>query len=343
MGEKQAKRDGLEAEMNGPTFWNDQDKAKATIAEVKSLNAVLKPFEALIRQAENLEASLQLAEELETDEFDDEIRAACKQGDADFSAFEFRSMLSGPNDHCNAFLTIHAGAGGTEACDWAEMLFRMYLMWAEAKGFKTEITDREEGGTAGIQEGSVHIKGEYAYGYLRGETGIHRLVRISPYDSAARRHTSFASVDILPEIDESIDIVLKDDELKRDTFRSGGPGGQHQNKTESGVRYTHLPSGVAAESRSERSQHKNDANALALLKAKLIRIEEEKRDAEFAKKYDEKGDVSFGNQIRSYVLQPYQIVKDLRTSHEVGNPRAVLDGEIDGFIEAYLRMKLAKA
>jgi peptide chain release factor 2 len=164
-------------------------------------------------------------------------------------------------------------------------------------------------------------------------------VRISPYDSAARRHTSFASVDVLPEVDETIDIVIRDDELKRDTFRSGGPGGQHQNKTESGVRYTHLPTGIAAESRSERSQHKNDANALALLKAKLIRMEEEKREAEYAKKYDEKGDVSFGNQIRSYVLQPYQIVKDLRTGHEVGNPRAVLNGEIDGFIESYLQWR----
>ena len=251
-------------------------------------------------------------------------------------------MLGGPNDHCNAFVTIHAGAGGTEACDWAEMLLRMYLMWAESKGFKTEITDREDGGAAGIQEATVHIKGEYAYGYLRGETGVHRLVRISPYDSAARRQTSFASVDVLPEIDETIDIVLRDDELKRDVFRCGGPGGQHQNKTESGVRYTHLPTGVAAESRSERSQHKNDANALALLKAKLIRLEEEKREAEYAKKYDEKGEISFGSQIRSYVLQPYQLVKDLRTGHEVGNPRAVLDGEIDGFIEAYLRMKLAR-
>ena len=220
---------------------------------------------------------------------------------------------------------------------------RMYLMWAESKRFKIEITDREEGGAAGIQEASLHIKGEYAYGYLRGESGVHRLVRISPYDSAARRHTSFASIDVLPEVDETIDIVLKDDDLKRDVFRSGGPGGQHQNKTESGVRYTHLPTGVAAESRSERSQHKNDANALALLKAKLIRLEEEKREAEFAKKYDEKGDVSFGNQIRSYVLQPYQLVKDSRTGFEVGNPRAVLDGEIDGFIESYLRTKLSGA
>src|SRR3954452_13476074 len=213
-------------------------------------------------------------------------------------------------------------------------------MWAESKKFATQITDREDGGAAGIQVATIHIKGEYAYGYLKGETGVHRLVRISPYDAAGRRQTSFASVDVLPEIDETIDIVLRDDELKRDVFRSGGPGGQHQNKTESGVRYTHLLTGVAAESRSERSQHKNDANALALLKAKLVRREEEKREAEYAKKYDEKGDVSFGNQIRSYVLQPYQLVKDLRTGYEVGNPRALLDGGLDGFVDAYLRWKL---
>ena len=329
--------------MNASNFWNDQEKAKATIAEVKNLNALLKPFEDLVSQAENLQATIELADEAETDEFDDEIRSACDRARKDFVSFEFRSMLGGPNDHCNAFVKIHAGAGGTEACDWAEMLMRMYLMWAESKGFKAEITDREDGGAAGIQEASLYIKGEYAYGYLRGESGVHRLVRISPYDAAARRQTSFASVDILPEVDDTIDIVLKDDDLKRDVFRSGGPGGQHQNKTESGVRYTHLPTGVAAESRSERSQHKNDANALALLKAKLIRMEEEKREAEYAKKYDEKGDVSFGNQIRSYVLQPYQLVKDARTGYEVGNPRAVLDGEIDGFIESYLRNKLSSA
>jgi peptide chain release factor 2 len=328
--------------MASPSFWNDQEKAKEVIQELKTRNAVLKPFEALVRQADNLEASIELAEEAGTTEFDDEIIASCRQAEAEFDAFEFRSMLGGPNDHCNAFVTIHAGAGGTEACDWAEMLLRMYLMWAESKGFSAEITDREDGGAAGIQEASLHIKGEYAYGYLRGETGVHRLVRISPFDSNARRHTSFASVDVLPEVDETIDIVIRDEDLKRDVFRCGGPGGQHQNKTESGVRFTHIPTGIAAESRSERSQHKNSTYALALLKAKLIRMEEEKREAEYAKKYDEKGDVSFGNQIRSYVLQPYQIVKDLRTEHESTNPRAVLDGQIDSFIEAYLRMKLSK-
>jgi peptide chain release factor 2 len=342
LGDKQSRRDSLEQEMGGPSFWNDQDKAKEIIQELKALNAVLKPFEELGRQSDDLQALIDLAEEGGGDDFDDEIREAAKKAEADFDAFELRSMLGGPNDHCNAFVTIHAGAGGTEACDWAEMLLRMYLMWAESKRFSAQITDREEGGAAGIQVATVHIKGEHAYGYLKGETGVHRLVRISPYDAAGRRQTSFASVDVLPEIDDTIDIVLRDDELKRDVFRSGGPGGQHQNKTESGVRYTHLPTGVAAESRSERSQHKNDANALAQLKAKLIRREEEKREADFAKKYDEKGEISFGSQIRSYVLQPYQLVKDLRTDHEVGNPRAVLDGGLDGFIESYLRMKLAQ-
>ena len=328
--------------MEAGSFWNDQEKAKGTIAELKILNGVLKPFEALISQADDVQLLIDMAEEVGDNSVDDEVRTAAKQARADFEAFELRSMLAGPNDHCNAIVTIHAGAGGTEACDWAEMILRMYLMWAESHRFKTQITDREEGGAAGIQTATVHITGEYSYGYLRGESGVHRLVRISPYDSAGRRQTSFASVDVLPEIDDTIDIVLRDQDLKRDVFRAGGPGGQHQNKTESAVRYTHIPTGVAAESRSERSQHKNDTYALATLKAKLIRLEELKREADYAKVYDEKGEISFGSQIRNYVLQPYQIVKDLRTDHEVGNPRSVLDGEIDGFIDAYLRMKLAK-
>ena len=341
MGDKTDRRAALEVAMNSNTFWNDPEKAKEVIQELKTINAVLKPFEELLRQAEDLEASIELADEAGDDSFDDDIRRAAKKAQADFELFELRSMLAGPNDHCNAYVTVHAGAGGTEACDWAEMLLRMYMMWAESKGFATQITDREEGNAAGIQDATVHIKGEYAYGYLRGEAGVHRLVRISPFDANSRRQTSFASVDVLPEVDDTIDIVLKDDELKRDVFRCGGPGGQHQNKTESGVRFTHIPTGIAAESRSERSQHKNGTYALALLKAKLIRLEEEKREADYAKKYDEKGEISFGNQIRSYVLQPYQLVKDMRTSHEIGNPRTVLDGNLDGFINSYLRWRLS--
>jgi peptide chain release factor 2 len=213
-------------------------------------------------------------------------------------------------------------------------------MWAESKRYKITIQDREDGGAAGIQSATIHIQGEYSYGYLKGEAGVHRLVRISPFDANARRQTSFASVDVLPEVDDTIDIEIKDCDLKRDVFRAGGPGGQHQNKTESAVRYTHIPTGIAAESRSERSQHKNDAYALATLKAKLIRREELKREAEYAKLYDEKGEISFGSQIRNYTLQPYQLVKDVRTDFESTQPSKVLDGDLDGFINAYLRMKL---
>ncbi len=326
--------------MERPDFWSDQERAKGIIQELKTLNGVLKPFEALLSESDDLATLLEMADEAGDNSIDDDIRAAAKQAESNFEDFEFRSMLSGPNDHCNAYVTVHAGAGGTEACDWAEMMLRMYVMWAESKRFKTQIQDREDGGSAGIQTATIHIQGDYAYGYLKGEAGVHRLVRISPFDSNARRQTSFAAVDVLPEVDDSIDIEIRDCDLKRDVFRCGGPGGQHQNKTESGVRYTHLPSGIAAESRSERSQHKNDANAMALLKAKLIRHEEMKREAEYAKLYDEKGEISFGSQIRNYVLQPYQLVKDLRTDHDSSQPSKVLDGDIDPFIHAYLRMKL---
>jgi peptide chain release factor 2 len=328
--------------MGESTFWNDQDAAKLTIDEIKTINSVLKPLESLSSQADDLQALMDLALEAGDDSLDEDISQAVKSGSDDFESFELQSLLSGPNDHCNAFMTIHPGAGGTEACDWAEMIFRMYTMWAEAHKYKLELVDREAGDVAGIQTVTIAIRGENAYGYLKGESGVHRLVRISPFGSADKRQTSFASVDVLPEIDDKIDIVLKDDELKRDVFRCGGPGGQHQNKTESGVRYTHLPSGVAAESRSERSQHKNDALAYNLLKAKLVRLEEIKREAEFARAYDEKGEISFGSQIRNYVLQPYQLVKDLRTGQESGNPQAVLDGRIDQFINALLRMRLSK-
>jgi peptide chain release factor 2 len=337
---KQSHRDELSAAMESQTFWNDQEQAKKVIGELKSVNGILKPFEAIVAQADDLEVLIEMADEAGDSSLDEELRSAVTKASTDLEAFELRSMLAGPNDHCNAFVTIHAGAGGTEACDWAEMLFRMYLMWAESHRYKVEIVEREDGGVAGIQEATIKLVGDYAYGYLRSESGVHRLVRISPFDANARRQTSFASVDVLPEIDDSIDIELKDADLKRDVFRAGGPGGQHQNKTESAVRYTHLPTGVAAESRSERSQHQNDALALALLKAKLIRLEEAKREAEYAKAYDEKGDISFGFQIRDYVLQPYQLVKDKRTRFESTNPGKVLDGDLDGFIDAYLRQKL---
>ncbi len=248
-------------------------------------------------------------------------------------------MLSGSQDASNAYLRIQAGAGGTEACDWAGILMRMYTRWGERHSFTVEMVDELRNDEAGIQSATLRIVGDYAYGYLQSESGIHRLVRISPFDSNARRHTSFAAVDVTPEIDGTIEIDIRPDDLVRQTFRSGGPGGQHQNKTESGVRYIHTPTGVAAESRSERSQHKNDDLAMKMLKAKLYKIEENKQKAEHEKLYDEKGEVSWGFQIRNYVLQPYTLAKDVRTEHSTSQVMSVLDGDLDDFIQAYLKMK----
>ncbi|MBY0229010.1 MAG: peptide chain release factor 2 [Gemmataceae bacterium] len=334
---KQAALQDINARMEAPDFWNNPEKARAVIASAKPLNTVLKPFADLAEAGEDLKVACEFAEEDAS--FESEVETKLGEMEGKLAAFELASMLDGAQDGANAFLKIQAGTGGTEACDWAEMLLRVYTRWAERRGYAVELMDRDDNEEAGIRSATLRIAGENAYGYLNGESGVHRLVRISPFDSAARRQTSFAAVDVTPELDDSIVIEIKPEDLRRDTFRSGGPGGQHQNKTESGVRYTHLPTGVAAESRSERSQHKNDANALKQLKAKMYKIEEEKRRAEVERTYDEKGEVSFGRQIRNYTLQPYTLVKDTRTGHEAGGVQAVLDGDIDDFITAYLRMK----
>jgi peptide chain release factor 2 len=323
--------------MEQPSFWDNQEKAKQTIQQLKPLNGLLNPFEALRASSEDLRALAELTEEegsLEP-ELDQELGRVEKRLDE----FELQSMLSGPQDASDAFVRIQAGTGGTEACDWAQMLMRMYIRWAERHGFQVEMIDELRNEEAGIRSATLKVIGDYAYGYLQSETGVHRLVRISPFDANARRQTSFAAVDVTPDIEGTIEIEIRPDDLKRDTFRSGGPGGQHQNKTESGVRYTHLPTGIAAESRTERSQHKNDANALALLKAKLYRIEEQKRKAEVEKQYDEKGEVAWGYQIRNYVLQPYTLAKDVRTGIETAQVQQVLDGDLDEFMQAYLRLK----
>ncbi len=238
------------------------------------------------------------------------------------------------------YLRIQAGAGGTEACDWSAMLLRMYTRWAERNGFTASLIDELENEEAGIRSATLYIVGDFAYGNLQSEAGVHRLVRNSPFDAQNRRQTSFAAVDVLPEIDGTIEIEIRPEDLRRDTFRSGGPGGQHQNKTESGVRFTHLPTGIAAESRTERSQHKNADNAMKLLKARLYAVEEQKQRAEVDKLYDEKGEVSFGSQIRNYVLQPYTLVKDVRTDAQTAAVDKVLDGDIDEFIQAFLRHKM---
>jgi len=321
-------------------FWDNPEKARDVINQTKPLNLLVKPFKDLDPAVEEVKVMAELAEEDEG--IAAELPPALDRLEKQIDELELKAMLDGPQDASNAFLKIQAGTGGTEACDWADMLMRMYIRWAERAGLTAELVDEDRNEEAGIRSATIHVKGDFAFGNLQSETGVHRLVRISPFDANARRQTSFAAVDVMPELDDSIQIEIRSDELRRDTFRSGGPGGQHQNKTESGVRYTHLPTGIAAESRSERSQHKNDANAMKLLKAKLYQVEEQKRKAEVEKMYDEKGEVSWGRQIRNYVMQPYTMVKDQRTDQQTPQVQSVLDGEIDDFIQAYLRHKAAQ-
>lgn len=326
--------------MEAPDFWDNQEAAQRIIQQLKPLNNILNPLADLQTEIEDLEAMAELAES--DADLEAELEGELPKIEKTLDDFELRAMFTAPEDINDCYLQINAGAGGTEACDWAAMLMRMYVRWAERNGYEVEMIDELRNEEAGIRNATLLIKGDYAYGYLQGETGVHRLVRISPYDANARRHTSFASVDVTPDIEGSIEIDIKPDDLKRQTFRSGGPGGQHQNKTESGVRYIHVPTGIAAESRSERSQHKNDAMALAMLKAKMYKIEEQKRMAEVERQYDEKGEVAWGSQIRNYVMQPYTLVKDARTAIESGQVQLVLDGEIQEFIDAYLRYKTEK-
>src|SRR5437588_2774334 len=274
--------------MGQPNFWDNQERAQQIIQRLKPLNDLLKPAEDLEAVKGDLQVLAELAEE--DAQLEAELEGELATFEQRLGDFELRAMLSGPYDASNAFLSIQAGTGGTEACDWAQMLMRMYLRWAERHGYQAELVDELRNEEAGIRSATLRIVGEYAYGYLQGETGVHRLVRISPFDANARRQTSFAAVDVMPEIDGTIEIDLRPDDLKRETFRSGGPGGQHQNKTESGVRYRHKPTGISAESRAERSQHKNDANAMNLLKAKLYQIEEQKKLAEVEKRYGEKNE-----------------------------------------------------
>jgi peptide chain release factor 2 len=323
--------------MGQPNFWDNQEKAQQTIQQLKPLNGLLKPFEELKASAADLQALSELSEEDAS--LDGELEDELGKMEARLDDFELRAMLSGPQDASNAYLRVQAGTGGTEACDWAQMLVRMYGRWAERHGFQADLIDELRNDEAGIRSATLHVKGDYAYGYLQSEAGVHRLVRISPFDANARRQTSFAAVDVMPEIEGTIEIDIKPDDVERQTFRSGGPGGQHQNKTESGVRLIHKPTGVVAESRSERSQHKNNDMCWKMLKAKLFKLEEQKRTAQVEKQYDEKGEVAWGYQIRNYVLQPYTLAKDVRTEVETSQVQSVLDGDLDDFIKAYLRAK----
>jgi peptide chain release factor 2 len=313
--------------------------ARKTISQLTALKAIVEPADQLQKNSKDL-AELFLLANSEND------RQTLEQLEIDLTALEkqcrqieITGLLSGPNDSKNCFFSIHAGAGGTESCDWVSMLLRMYCRYFERNKYKYDQLDLTAGEEAGIRSITLKVSGPFAFGRLSAETGVHRLVRISPFDSNKRRHTSFAAVDCLPDFDEDIDIELKEEDLKIDFYRAGGPGGQNVNKVSSAVRIAHLPTGIVVQCQNERSQHKNKAEALKVLKSRLYMLEQQKRDAELAKLYGNKGEIAWGNQIRSYVLQPYQLVKDHRTDKETGNVNAVLDGEIDDFIESFLSFR----
>ncbi|GHV72488.1 peptide chain release factor 2 [Spirochaetia bacterium] len=317
-------------------FWSDPAAAEKLMGELKALKGRHEPWKILRADIEDLQILHELASEAKDESEGPDIEAGLKSLAERYEKQNILELMSGEVDKNACFLTIHSGAGGTEACDWSQMLYRMYLRWAERKGFSIEEVDRLEA-EGGIKSATCRITGDYAYGYLKGESGVHRLVRISPFDANARRHTSFASAYIFPVIDDSIEVDIRPEDLRVDTYRSGGAGGQHVNKTDSAVRFTHLPTGIVVACQSERSQTMNRAIGMSILKSRLYeyyRQEKEKENERFAQ---EKKDISWGSQIRSYVFQPYTMVKDYRTKTEVGNIQSVMDGDIDPFIEEYLR------
>lgn len=317
-------------------FWSDQRAAQSVIDRITLLERPLKKIEELTSEANDLALLENMAEEENDQSTMMEIEQSLETLSTEVADFEFRLMLGGADDHKNAILSINSGAGGTESQDWAQMLLRMYLRWIERHNFSYDEIDLQEGQEAGIKGVTILVKGEYAYGYLKSEFGVHRLVRISPFDSNARRHTSFASVTVLPEVDEDVDIEIDEKDLKIDVYRASGAGGQHVNKTSSAVRITHIPTGIIVQCQNERSQHKNKSFAMKVLRARLYQLhkeEEEKKMAEYTK--DQKK-IEWGSQIRSYVFHPYNLVKDLRTGHETSNTQAVMDGDLDEFIMSWL-------
>jgi peptide chain release factor 2 len=327
--------------MAAPGFWNDQEAAQKTVQVLKSLKAAIDPAETISKSVEDARVMIDLAAEEGDASALGQLTQDLAETEKQLDRLEFLALLSRPDDPKNCYFSIHAGAGGTESCDWAAMLLRMYTRYIERTGWTGTIVDSVEGEEAGIRSVTLRVVGPYAFGYLSADVGVHRLVRISPFDSAARRHTSFASVDVLPEIEDAGDVEIKEEELKIDFFRAGGAGGQHVNKTSSAVRLTHLPTGIVVQCQNERSQHQNRAVAMEMLRAKLKRMQEAERDKEIAKLYGQKGEIAWGNQIRSYVLQPYTLVKDHRTDVETGKVQDVLDGDIDEFLKAEMHRRAA--
>ena len=341
-GEKKlVKIAALEEKMAAPSFWEDQQAAQKVIAAANRMKAAINPSRAFNLEVSDLNALFELVNEIGDDSeqliYEQEVIDLVESLQSKLDALELASFLTGPHDSCNAILTVHAGAGGTESCDWADMLLRMYSRWAERSGFTVDIQDIMPGEEAGISSATIRIEGPNAYGYAKAERGVHRLVRISPFDSNARRHTSFSSVDVIAEIEDDIDMDIPEAEIRTDVYRASGKGGQHVNRTESAVRLTHIPSNIVVTCQNERSQIKNKATALRTLKSRLYEKMLDNKRSEMEKFYGEKGDIAWGNQIRSYVFQPYQLVTDLRTGIKEGNVQSVMDGELDSFVHAWLR------
>ena len=323
--------------MEAPDFWNDPEVSQNKMKEVKSLKDDVATYAALSAQYDDIETMIEMGYEENDPELIPEIDQMMKEFVQTYEDIRMKTLLSGEYDRNNAIVSLHAGAGGTESCDWAAMLYRMYTRWADKKGFSVEVLDSLDGEEAGIKSITFQVNGENAYGYLKSEKGVHRLVRISPFNAAGKRQTSFVSCDVMPDIEEDVDVEIREEDIRIDTFRSSGAGGQHINKTSSAIRITHFPTGIVVQCQNERSQHMNKDKAMQMLKAKLYLLKQQEAEAKLSGIRGEVTDIGWGNQIRSYVMQPYTMVKDHRTSEETGNVDAVLDGDIDPFINAYLK------
>lgn len=326
--------------MSSPGFWDNQEQAQQTVAQLRGLKSILKPLDEAVTACDDLDTMIEMAEEDES--FAAEVPGQIERLESLTAELELKSLLNGPLDSAGAIITINARDGGTDACDWAEMLLRMYTQWAAKNDYEAELIDRTDNLEAGITNGVLLVRGNMAYGYLKGEAGIHRLVRISPFNSEGKRQTSFAAVDVSPEVPDSVEIDIDPEDVREDVFRASGAGGQHVNKTSSAIRLTHVPTGIVVQCQNERSQHKNRATAWKMLRARMARIEEEKREAEMAQKYRDQAKVGFGSQIRNYFLHPDQRVKDSRTGTTVGSFHSVMDGNIQEFLDSYLRWRVGK-